>query len=121
MISSTTTSSPGSSTVRLHNQTSPLPLPLRKKPANIGGGASTGYKSTAFTPAAYREAFKVLDPDGDGELTTEELLRGLEIAGQTNVTEEEVGNMLVYADRCSAMVRARPLCLWPRASLCAQL
>ena len=107
--------------MRLHNQTSPLPLPLRKKPANIGGGASTGYKSTAFTPAAYREAFKVLDPDGDGELTTEELLRGLEIAGQTNVTEEEVGNMLVYADRCSAMVRARPLWLWPRASLCPWL
>ena len=106
MISSTTTSSPGSSTVRLHNQASPLPLPVHKKPANIGGGASTGYKSTAFTPAAYREAFKVLDPDGDGELTTEELLRGLEIAGQTNVTEEEVANMLVYADRCSAMVRA---------------
>ena len=81
----------------MHNQTSPLPLPLRKKPANIGGGASTGYKSTAFTPAAYREAFKVLDPDGDGELTTEELLRGLEIAGQTNVTdsrkmEEEEGD-----------------------------
>ena len=121
MISSTTTSSPGSSTVRLHNQALPLLLPLRKKPANIGGGASTGYKSTAFTPAAYREAFKVLDPDGDGELTTEELLRGLEIAGQTNVTEEEVGNMLVYADRCSAMVRARPLWLWPRASLCPWL
>ena len=120
MISSTTTSSPGSSTVRLHNQTSPLPL--HKKPANIGGGASTGYKSTAFTPAAYREAFKVLDPDGDGELTTEELLRGLEIAGQTNVTEEEVGNMLVYADRCSAMVRAQyPLPVLPCASLCLWL
>ena len=108
--------------MRLHNQTSPLPLPLRKKPANIGGGASTGYKSTAFTPAAYREAFKVLDPDGDGELTTEELLRGLEIAGQTNVTEEEVGNMLVYADRCSAMVRAQyPLPVRPCAPLCPWL
>ncbi len=62
-----------------------------------------GYKTTAFTDAAFREAFKVLDPDGDGELTREEIQRGMEIVGQ-EVTDDDADEMLNYADRCASLI-----------------
>ena len=44
-----------------------------------------------------------MDPDGDGELTREEIIRGLEIVG-LDVTEDDADAMLNYADRCASII-----------------
>ena len=57
-------------------------------------------KYTAYTSASLRQAFTVLDPDGDGELTREELQCGLELVGN-NLSDDLADEMLAYADFCA--------------------
>jgi Ca2+-binding EF-hand superfamily protein len=63
-------------------------------------------KKTAYATASYREAFKVLDPDGDGELTREELQRGMELVN-LDLSDADADRMLAYADDCVASLMAR--------------
>jgi Ca2+-binding EF-hand superfamily protein len=56
-------------------------------------------KKTAGTAAAFREAFKVLDPDGDGELTREELKLGLDLVhhARTHQPRSSMRNLRLHS------------------------
>lgn len=50
----------------------------------------------------------MLDPDGDGELTREEIQRGLDIV-EYEVTDDDADAMLNYADRCASIISGEDL------------